>query len=198
MSPSPSSGHASGAASNAGADDSPVGKTRQSLFVRVISLLSEACGWASAAMIVAAVMITCQMIYVRSVLNVSTVWQTEVVIYLVIGATLIGLPYVQKLRGHVNVDLLPIWLGQSARRALALLTMVLTLVVLAVMLFYSVEMWWAAYERGWTSDTVWAAPLWIPYLAMPVGFGLYLLQTLADLVAVIRGTELPFGLPEKR
>jgi TRAP-type mannitol/chloroaromatic compound transport system permease small subunit len=59
-------------------------------------------------MIVAAVAITCQMIFVRFVLNGSTVWQTEAVIYLVIAATLVGLPYVQRLRGHVNVDLVPL------------------------------------------------------------------------------------------
>ncbi len=47
------------------------------------------------------------MIFVRAVLNRSTIWQTEAVIYLMIAATLIGLPYVQKLRGHVGVDLVP-------------------------------------------------------------------------------------------
>jgi len=30
-----------------------------------------------------------------------------------IGATLIGLPYVQKLRGHVGVDLLPTCLARQ-------------------------------------------------------------------------------------
>ena len=42
-------------------------------------------------------------------------WQTEAVIYLMVGATLLGLPYVQKLKGHVNVDLVPcfcrLWQG---------------------------------------------------------------------------------------
>jgi TRAP-type C4-dicarboxylate transport system permease small subunit len=61
------------------------------------------------------VAITCQMIFIRFVLNGSTVWQTEAVIYLMIAATLIGLPYVQRLRGHVNVDLLPLALPPRAR-----------------------------------------------------------------------------------
>jgi len=148
-------------------------------------------------MIVTAVLITCQMIYVRFVLNQSTVWQTEVVIYLMIGATLIGLPYVQLLRGHVNVDLLPLWLGNTGRRILAVFTLVSTAVMLSIMLYYSFEMWYVAWDRGWTSDTVWAAPLWIPYLAMPVGFGLFLLQIISDLFAVITRVETPFGMPEK-
>ena len=71
-------------------------------FLRFVAAISTLAGWCSAAMIVAAVAITCQMIFVRFVLNGSTFWQTEAVIYLMVAATLIGLPYVQKLRGHVN------------------------------------------------------------------------------------------------
>ena len=44
-------------------------------------------------MIVLAVLITCQMIFVRSILNESTIWQIEAVVYLMVGATLLGLPY---------------------------------------------------------------------------------------------------------
>jgi len=168
------------------------------LFKKTVDNLSRVCGVLAAFMIVVAVFITCQMIFVRFVLNQSTVWQTEVVIYLMVGATLIGLPYVQLLRGHVNVDLLPIWLGQKGRRLLAFLTLIATAIVLGLMFFYSFEMWYTAWDRGWTSDTVWAAPLWIPYLAMPLGFGLYLLQVISDLFAVITRVDAPFGLPEKR
>ena len=47
----------------------------------------------------------------RFVLNLSTAWQTETVIYMMVGATLIGLSYIQLLRGHVNVDLLPTFIN---------------------------------------------------------------------------------------
>ena len=168
------------------------------LVLRLIDRLSDLSGLIAAAMILVAVLVTCQMIWVRAVLNGSTVWQTEVVIYLMIGATLLGLPYVQRLRGHGNVDLLPIWLHGGPRRALAVAVLVASIAVVALMAWHGVEMWWVAWDRGWTSETVWAAPLWIPYLAMPVGFGLYLLQLLADLARVSTGRDRPFGLPEGR
>jgi TRAP-type C4-dicarboxylate transport system permease small subunit len=38
--------------------------------------------------------------------------------------------------------------------------------------------------------------LWIPYLSIPVGFGLLMLQLVADLVAVILGVDKPFGLED--
>ena len=165
-------------------------------FLRVVGWISTLPGWASAGMIVAAVAITCQMIFVRFVLNQSTVWQTEAVIYLMIAATLVGLPYVQRLRGHVNVDLIPLALKGRARHAMFLVTMGLSILIVAVMLFYAWEFWHLAWSRGWRSDTVWGVRLWIPYLSLLVGLGLLLLQLVADLAAVVLGVDAPFGLED--
>ncbi len=173
-----------------------VARTGDNAFLRAVAALSTLAGWCSAAMIVAAVGITCQMIFIRFVLNGSTVWQTEAVIYLAIGATLVGLPYVQRLRGHVNVDLIPLWLGRRARYALALFTLSASIVMVAIMLWYSFEFWHLTWERNWKSDTVWGVRLWIPYAALPIGFGLFLLQLIADLVAVVLKLDTPFGLGE--
>ncbi len=180
----------------AGQSSAAVAQTGRNPFLRAVAALSTLAGWCSAAMIVTAVAITCQMIFIRFVLNGSTIWQTEAVIYLMVAATLIGLPYVQRLRGHVNVDLIPLMLGQRARRALAIITLSLSCVIVGVMLFYGYDYWHFAWKRGWTSDTVWAVRLWIPYLALPVGFALLLLQLIADLVAVLIGADKPFGLKE--
>ena len=165
-------------------------------FLRVVAAISTVAGWCAAAMIVAAVGITCQMIYVRSVENASTVWQTEAVVYLVIGATLVGLPYVQRQRGHVNVDLIPLALPYRARKALCVFTLSLSIAVALLMLWYGYEYWHFAWDRGWRSDTVWGVQLWIPYLALPVGFALFTLQLVADLVALLLGVDRPFGLEE--
>lgn len=163
-------------------------------FLKAVAAMSTLAGWCSAAMIVASVAITCQMIVVRFVLNKSTVWQTEAVIYLMIAATLVGLPYVQRLRGHVNVDLIPLSLPMRARFVLAVVTSVISIIIVGIMLWYGYEYWHFAWDRGWRSDTVWGVRLWIPYLSIPVGFGLLLLQLIADLVAVLTGTDKPFGL----
>lgn len=146
----------------------------------IIRQVSEVSGWIAAAMILSAVFLTCQMIFIRFALNGSTVWQTEVVVYLVVAATLLGLPFVQKHKGHVNVDLLPMWLGPKAARLLKTLTSLSALGIIGVCTFYGYEYWHLAFSRGWTSDTVTAVPLWIPYLSLPVGFGLLFLQLAAD------------------
>ncbi|WP_428926289.1 TRAP transporter small permease [Marinibacterium sp. SX1] len=180
----------------AGHSSAAVARTANNPFLRGVAALSTLAGWCSAGMIVAAVAITCQMIWIRFVLNGSTIWQTEAVIYLMIAATLVGLAYVQRLRGHVNVDLLPLTFGPRGRRVLCVITLGLSILVVGVMLFYGYEFWHFAWDRGWRSDTVWGVRLWIPYLAIPVGFGLLLLQLVADLYAVLIGIDAPFGLED--
>ena len=176
---------------------SPVQRVKsENIFVSTVQNISSIAGWCSALMILAAVFLTCQMIFIRFVLNGSTVWQTEYVVFLVIAATLIGLPFVQFQRGHVNVDLIPLALKGRVRFALAVLTLSLSITITAIMVFYGYEHWHFAWARGWTSDTVTAVPLWIPYLSLPLGFGLLLLQLIADLVALLMKSETPFGLEE--
>ncbi|MBK5926370.1 TRAP transporter small permease subunit [Rhodobaculum claviforme] len=164
--------------------------------IRGIGWISTVCGWVAASMILASVLITCQMIFVRFVLRQSTIWQTETVIYLMVAATMLGLPYVQKLRGHVNVDLVPMALRGTPRKVLAVLVLLSGIGVLGLIGWYGYENWQVAFDRGWRSSSVWGPPLWIPYAALPVGFGLMILQLFADLLALLTGRDTAFGLED--
>ena len=154
-------------------------------FITLVNRVSQVVGVLAASMVVVAVVITCQMIFIRYFLNGSTYWHTEAVVYLVLAATLLGLPYVQKLKGHVNVDLVPMLLPPAGRKALMIASFASAIAVLLIMTFYSAELVYLSYSKGWTSDTVWGPPLWIPYLTMPLGFGLFGLQLLADLLELL-------------
>ncbi len=161
--------------------------------VRGIHAISSICGVIAATMIVASVLITCQMIFVRKILGQSTIWQTEAVIYLMIGATLIGLPYVQKLRGHVGVYLIPAMLPPAGRKLLALFVLILTILMAAAMIWYGYDTFHLAWSRNWKSESVWAFPLWIPYSAIPLGFALFFAQLSADLFMTLTGRDNPLA-----
>jgi len=163
-------------------------------FIRIVSGLSRLCGVAAVALIVAAMAAVCQMVFVRSVLGEAVIWQTEFATFALVAATLIGSPYVLLVRGHVNVDLLPLYLGMRARRTLALATAGLALAFCLVLVADSVIWWWEAFDGGWTTNSVWHARLWIPYAALPVGMIVLALQYVADIWSVATGRELPFGL----
>ncbi|MEK9770296.1 MAG: TRAP transporter small permease [Betaproteobacteria bacterium] len=151
-------------------------------YISLVNRLSQFIGVLAAIMLVIAVLITCQMIFIRYFLNGSTYWHTEAVVYLILAATLLGLPYVQKLKGHVNVDLVPLLLPPAGRKILMIISFLSAIAVLVVMTYFSAELVYLSYSKGWTSDTVWGPPLWIPYMTMPLGFGLFALQLGADLL----------------
>lgn len=158
-------------------------------FLRFVGWISTICGVIAALLILASILITCQMLYQRYWLGESTIWQTETVTFMMVAATLLGLPYVQRLRGHVNVELIPMMLPAGLRKGLQIVVLLTCLAVLGMMVWYGYEMWHVAWERGWTSDSVWGPKLWPIYLCVPVGLGLYALQVLADLVALVLGIE---------
>jgi TRAP-type C4-dicarboxylate transport system permease small subunit len=163
-------------------------------FIRGVKLISQACGIFAAALIAAAVVVVCQMVFLRHVLNQSTIWQTDFVTFSLVAATFIGAPYVLLTKGHVNVDVLPLYLGPKGRWWLALFAISISLAFALVMAVLTFEFWREAWSNNWRSESMWRARLWIPYGAMPLGLGVLTLQYIADLICLVTGREPPFGL----
>ena len=162
-------------------------------FIGAVRLLSRITGVAAALLIALAVLVICDMVIERYLLNLTTIWQIDVVTYSIVGATFIGSPYVLMHRGHVNVDILPLHSGPRFRFWLALFTMTLSLAFCVVLFIVCSQYWYEAYSGNWRSDTVWRARMWIPLLSMPVGIGLLVLQYVAEIAALVTGREPPFG-----
>lgn len=157
-------------------------KTAVDRLVRGIDLASRAAGVVATLLLASAVLVVCQMIFIRYVLKASTIWQTEFVIYAIVAATLIGSPYVLLHRGHVRVDLLPNALGGRWRMALDTVAGLLSILFCALLGWAGWHFFHEALSRGWKTETVWAIPLWIPLLPLPLGIGLLCLQYLAELL----------------
>jgi TRAP-type C4-dicarboxylate transport system permease small subunit len=162
-------------------------------FIGAVAWLARVGGIVAAALLVAAVLVICQMVFVRYVLKGSGIWQHEFATFALIGATLIGAPYVLLTQGHVNVDLLPVYLGPRGRLALALLAALITLVFCAALAGYGAAFWYEAWVNDWHAQTVWRPALWVPYLAVPLGMGLLALQCLAQMLALVTGRATPFA-----
>src|SRR3974390_2913964 len=165
--------------------------------VRSIRLVSRLCGYFAAALIALGVFVVCEMVFVRYVLNENTIWQTDFVTYSLVAATFVGSPYVLLTRGHVNVDVLPHYLGQRARFNLALESTLMALAFCVVMVVLTGRFWLGSGNDGRLSNTMWRVRLWIPYASMPVGLGILSLQYVCDLYNLLNGREPPFGIGAK-
>lgn len=167
-------------------------------FIRAVTLFSRLCGIIAAALIGAGVLVVCYMVFVRYILNQNTIWQTDFVTYSLVAATFIGSPYVLMTRGHVNVDVLPHYLGPRPRYWLALASIVVSLAFCVIMTVLTFMFWHEAWTNRWVSDTMWRARLWIPYSSMPIGLGILSFQFVADLINLVTGREPPFGIQPGR
>jgi TRAP-type C4-dicarboxylate transport system permease small subunit len=165
-------------------------------FISIVRWISQICGFIAAALIAGGVLIVCQMVFIRYVLNHNTIWQTDFVTYSLVMATFIGSPYLLLSRGHVNVDVLPQFLGTRPRFWRAVASAVMSLAFCAVMTVLGFQLWQEAWESNWVSETMWRVRLWIPYSAMPIGLGLLSLQYVASLYDLFIGREVPFGIED--
>ncbi|HKW38810.1 MAG TPA: TRAP transporter small permease [Burkholderiales bacterium] len=165
-------------------------------YVRAMRTISQLCGFVAAGLIAAGVVVVCEMVILRYVFGESTIWQTDFTTYCLIGATFVGSPYVLMTRGHVNVDILPHYMGPKARRRLAFASSFVTIAFALTLAVLTFNFWLEAWEQRWVSDTMWRARLWIPYSSMPIGLTLLTLQAIAELIQLVRRQTTPFGLPD--
>lgn len=163
-------------------------------WVAAVHAVSRAFGVFSALLILVSVGVVCHMVFVRAVLNESSIWQTEFVTFGLIAATFLGAPYILLTRGHVAVDVVPLMIGVPARRRLHFAGSLLALAFCGIFLYASVPWWYEVWQTGQTTSSIWRARLWIPYLAVPVGLALLCAQYLAEVYLVASGREMPFGL----
>ncbi|HEU5481250.1 MAG TPA: TRAP transporter small permease, partial [Candidatus Tumulicola sp.] len=156
--------------------------------------VSRLCGYVAAALIAVGVLVVCQMVFVRFVLNENTIWQTDFVTYSLVAATFVGSPYVLMLKGHVNVDVLPLHLRPRKRFWLAVFSMLAAIAFCAILTVLTAEYWLEAWRQHWLSNTMWRVRLWIPYASMPVGLGVLTLLYVADFYELVTHRTAPFGI----
>jgi TRAP-type C4-dicarboxylate transport system permease small subunit len=166
------------------------------IYLRLVEGLSRLLGYIAAVLMVVAVVVVCQMVFTRFVMNLPTSWQTEFVTYSLLASTFLGAPWVLLTRGHVNVELIPLMLPPRGRFLLAVFSYAVAAVVCIVMTWYAYRFWLEAWEAGWASDTMWGPKLWKAYLAMPIGFFAISLQYIADLLCLLSGRDAPFGIDD--
>lgn len=150
-------------------------------YVRIVSALSWAAGVFAVLLLASSVLVICHMVFVRYVLDHSTIWQTEYAIYSVVASTFIGSAYVLMHKGHVNVDLVPLAVSPPTRFVLEVITGLLSLAFCVLLAYSGWTYFHEAWANGWRTSTVWRIPLWIPLLPLPVGIALLCLQYVAEL-----------------
>jgi TRAP-type C4-dicarboxylate transport system permease small subunit len=151
-------------------------KKMGSLLMKAIDLLTQFTGWLAALCLVAAAFIITEAVLVRKIFGVSTIWQIEASVFMLIFTVFAGAAFVQKNEHHLNVDLIIIRFSPKVREVILIVVSVFSCVLAAVIAWYAWPMWWEALVNREHSESLWGPPLWIPYLFLPLGMTLLFLQ----------------------
>jgi TRAP-type C4-dicarboxylate transport system permease small subunit len=173
--------------------------------LRLIDGLTTITGWLSALCLVAAAFIITEAVVVRKIFGVSTIWQIEASVFLLIFTVFVGAAFVQKSEHHLNVDLLIINLAPRTREITLIVVSIISCILAGILAVYAWPMWWEAAVNNEHSESLWSPPLWIPYLFLPLGMTLlflqYIVQIRSKIAALKRGefeTETKVQDPEKQ
>ncbi len=131
--------------------------------------------------LLAASLILTYSVVARYFLKISTDWQDEASVFLLVGAVFLASATVQHHRGHVGIEALAAILPRAANTVRLFLVDIASLAFCA---FFSWKSWTLLHEavvEGHTSATSWAPPLWIPYGTMALGMSLLCAQIVLQL-----------------
>ena len=152
------------------------GKRSMQLTARTIDNISEITGYASGLAVFVAAAVTVQGVVLVKI-GVSAYWQIELSIYLLMMAAWVGAAYTLKHGGHISCDIITTSLPPKPREIVQIVGSVVTIIAIGVIIWQAWPWWWqfAVIEQG-HSETLWGPSLLLPYLVVPLGLTLLMLQ----------------------
>ena len=145
---------------------------------------------ASVALVIAAFVLTYSVI-TRYFLHLSTDWQDEMSVFLIVGAVFMSAAAVQARRGHVAIEAVSSMLPPRANRIRQILVDIASLVFCAYFAWKSWILLHEAIVEGYRTGSTWQPPLWIPYSLMTIGMVLLSIQLLLQVASQLRRRNWP-------
>jgi TRAP-type C4-dicarboxylate transport system permease small subunit len=150
--------------------------TALQLLTRGMEITNRAVMFVCMIALLAAAFILTYSVMARYFLKISTDWQDEASVFLLVGAVFLASATVQHHRGHVGIEALAAILPRTVNTVRLILVDIASL---AFCSFFSWKSWTLLHEalvEGHTTATSWAPPLWIPYGTMALGMTLLCAQ----------------------
>jgi TRAP-type C4-dicarboxylate transport system permease small subunit len=139
----------------------------------------------SIALVVASCVLTYSVI-TRYFLHLSTDWQDETSVFLIVGAVFMSAAAIQARRGHVAIETLVGLLSPRVNRGRVLLVDIASLAFCGYFAWKSWLLLEEAVVENFHSGSTWGPPLWIPYSLMTIGMTMLSIQLLLQIIAELR------------
>lgn len=132
--------------------------------------------------------VTFVQVIARYVFNYSFVWALELVTFLFAWLIFIGMCYGVRMGSHIGVDAVVKMLGPRTGRIVTIVATLLCITYAVIIFFGGWNYVAMVYEIGTYAQDL-PIPLWLPRLALPIGFGLLVFRFSQVLLQVVRGKD---------
>ena len=153
------------------------------VFDKFVRRLTQISGWVAGILILATSFIIAYEVFMRGLFNAPTEWSNEIAVYLIIGASFLGLAPALAGNAHISVDLVTSKLKPQVNRFLHTITSVIGLVFCLILLLSSADMVMASYEINSLSTSTLRVPMYIPQLCIPIGSAVIVLEFVRQIIA---------------
>jgi C4-dicarboxylate transporter, DctM subunit len=172
--------------------------SRSTGIARVVEVINETVFSVSALALVAAALVLTYGVVTGHLTGKNLIWQDEVTIFLLAGATFLSAAAVQARRGHIGIDVLDHYLSPGFNGARKAIVDFIVLTFVLIFAWKSGALLHEAVAEGQTSHSAWGPPLWIPYLCLTIGMALLALQVALQvgqrsIIALVLATALVAG-----
>jgi TRAP-type C4-dicarboxylate transport system permease small subunit len=152
---------------------------------RVLAFINQAVVLLSSIALVIASLVLTYSVASRYFLHLSTDWQDELSVFLIVGAVFMSSAAIQQRRGHVAIEAITGLLPAGVNRARQIVVDGASFAFCAFFAWKS----WLLLDEAWTenfhSESTWGPPLWIPYSLMTLGMTFLSVQLLMQMVGAI-------------
>jgi TRAP-type C4-dicarboxylate transport system permease small subunit len=158
---------------------------------RVFSALNQFIVLIASIALVGASLVLTYSVIVRYFLKISTDWQDEMSVFLIIGAVFMSSAAIQARRGHVAIEAVSSLLSPPVNRIRLIVVDILSFAFCA---FFALKAWTLLHEAvvdNFHSGSTWGPPLWVPYSLMTAGMTLLSLQLLLQVASAFLRPKVP-------
>jgi len=125
-------------------------------------------------------------IFLRTFFKTSTLISDEFSAYFFVVVVMLGLSYTFKENGHIRITLILSRLNKKTEKIFDILTSSIALCLTSFMFYHSLRMVMDTCILDMSADSIAETPLFIPQIAIPVGFFIFSLQIIFKIIRRIR------------
>lgn len=125
----------------------------------------------------------------RFILHIPFPFGEELARYLMVYGIFFGVSIGVRRGSHLGVEVLTSFMPSKPAHIIDIISQLLSLILYVALFYFSVLLTQNIYQNGQTSAAM-HIPMWLAYLALPIGFGLSVIRSMQVTVKVIRNEKI--------